>query len=478
MKISLVAVPLIDEIDGHKFAIAMDKVKTCPPYGLYLLHNIVRHAGYDCDLCDLICDGTINEARLSEAVRTSDVIGLATTSLNWPAVLDCIRQIRRHSSSIPIILGGVHASTYSSYILERYPVDYVLRGEADRSLVWFLEFLAGKRSVSEVPGLCYRDDGVVVRSRQAQPLSGDQLAELPVPSFDQVLPGHYEGLGVESSWGCAYSCAFCSTVSRGNWRALKPERFIDRVKQITDFVPRTRHKVLQIIDDCFTLDVTRATTILDLWKQELNDYPITLDARADNMRNLQLLKGLEGIINHLLIGAECGYEEGLRRVRKGTTLVDLQEFARLAWEVGISEACVYSFIVGFPWENYDDCMRTINFAADLKLRYDVRLYIQWFNTIPGSYLWAQLKQQKRVELAQYDSYGFFRNDRLFYAGVRLSPEEIARISETIGAINKLLILVKTNGDLIEFTNPLTVLDSANSPRDEVSAAGGKLAQAF
>lgn len=178
------------------------------------------------------------------------------------------------------------------------------------------------------------------------------------------------------------------------------------------------------------------------------------------MRDPQLVKALAGIVNHLLIGAECGYEEGLRRVHKGTTLTDLKESARVVWEGGISEACVYSFIVGFPWENYDDCMRTISFAADLKLRYDVRLYIQWFNTIPGSYLWNQLKREKRVDSAQYDNYGFFRNDRLFYAGVRLSPEEIARVSETISAINKLLVMVKSNGDLIEYHNPLTALDGA------------------
>jgi radical SAM superfamily enzyme YgiQ (UPF0313 family) len=249
-------------------------------------------------------------------------------------------------------------------------------------------------------------------------------------------------------------------VSRGNWRALAPERFIERVQRTIEFVPKTKHNVLQIIDDCFTLDVERATTILDLWKQELHDYPMTLDARADNMRDPQLVKALAGIINHLLIGAECGYEEGLRRVHKGTTLTDLKESARVVWEEGISEACVYSFIVGFPWENYDDCMRTISFAADLKFRYDVRLYIQWFNTIPGSYLWNQLKREKRVDIAQYDNYGFFRNDRLFYAGVRLSPEEIARISETVSAINKLLVMVKSNGDLIEHHNPLTALDGA------------------
>ena len=79
---------------------------------------------------------------------------------------------------------------------------------------------------------------------------------------------------------------------------------------------------------------------------------------------------------------------------------------------------------------------------------------------PGSYLWNQLKREKRVDSAQYDNYGFFRNDRLFYAGVRLSPEEIARVSETISAINKLLVMVKSNGDLIEYHNPLTALDGA------------------
>jgi anaerobic magnesium-protoporphyrin IX monomethyl ester cyclase len=469
MKLTLVAVPLIDEIEGQKFAIDMDKVKTCPPYGLYLLHNIVRHAGYECDICDLICEGAIDEEQLLAAVRTSDVIGLATTSLNWPAVLDCVRTVRRHSPSIPILLGGVHASTYWSYILERFPVNYVLRGEADRSLVSFLEFIAGKRRVNEVPGLCYRSDGIIARTPQTVPLSGEQLADLPMPSFDQVPPGHYEGLGVESSRGCGYSCAFCSTVSRGNWRALAPDRFIERAKRITEFVPRTRHKVLQIIDDCFTLDVRRAIAILDLWRQELHDYPITLDARADNMRDPRLVKALRGIINHLLIGAECGYEEGLKRVRKGTTLIDLEESARLACENGISEACVYSFIVGFPWENYDDCMRTISFAANLKLRYDVRLYVQWFNTIPGSYLWNELKRERRVDISQYDKYGFFRNDRLFYAGVRLSPEEIARVSQAISAINKLLVMVKSNGDLIEFTNPLAVLDGTYSAPEMVGA---------
>lgn len=464
MKMTLMAVPLIDEFDGVQFPIAMDKVKSCPPYGLYLLHAILAAAGHDVTLCDLICAGAIDRGRIAAAVGTSDVIGIAATSLNWPAVLDTVRVIRRLDAAIPIVLGGVHASTYATHILGTVPVDYVLRGEADHSLVAFLEALQGRRALREVPGLCFRDGDTVVRVPQARPRDGAALAALPLPSYDAIPSGHYEALGIESSRGCGYSCAFCSTVSRGNWRALSPDAFIARAKGIAPLASRAKTNVMQIVDDCFTMDVERAIAILDRWRAELPDVPLTLDGRADNMRDPRLVAALHGLVNHMLIGAECGYEDGLARVRKGTTLADLTESARLAHEGGISEACVYSFVVGFPWESYDDCMRTVAFAADLKFRYGVRLYVQWFNTIPGSALWNALRREGRVALDDYDAYGFFRNARLFYAGVRLTPAEIARITEAVASINKLLAIVDGGRDRIEYNNILDALD------DDASAA--------
>ena len=59
MKVVLFAPPIMDDLFWDKpCPIAMDAVRECPPYGIYLLQAVLLRAGHDCRVADLIADGS------------------------------------------------------------------------------------------------------------------------------------------------------------------------------------------------------------------------------------------------------------------------------------------------------------------------------------------------------------------------------------------------------------------------------------
>ena len=58
MRVVLIPVPIMDYRDDVLTPIAQDETKNCPPYGVYLLVNVLRAAGHEVTLIDLIAEGT------------------------------------------------------------------------------------------------------------------------------------------------------------------------------------------------------------------------------------------------------------------------------------------------------------------------------------------------------------------------------------------------------------------------------------
>jgi radical SAM superfamily enzyme YgiQ (UPF0313 family) len=68
---------------------------------------------------------------------------------------------------------------------------------------------------------------------------------------------------------------------------------------------------------------------------------------------------------NFLFGIECGYDEGLKRVRKNLTVDEVRRCARLLNEYGVHQGAVFSYIVGFPWETEHERMQTLRLADEV-----------------------------------------------------------------------------------------------------------------
>ena len=443
----------MESIEGELVSIAMDRIKSSPPLGVYWLGGVLREAGHEIDILDLIATGRIDVPLILERAAKAELVGISCNTMNWPTARVVVEHIKTAYPDLIVLIGGIHPSSYGEHVLSACSADFIIRGEGEIPLLRFIEELEGKRNFDSIPGLGYRKDGGVIICPNLGLASLDAVEALPDPAYDLLPDGVYETLSVESARGCKFKCTFCSTKFLGSWRGVSARNFVDRIERLAPYLRRTRYGVFSIVDDLYTSDIQRVVEITRLLNERGLDIKATLDARATDVIRGQVAEALVPITNHMLIGAECGYDEGLRKVRKGCTTKVLEQTAALLKSVGLSPHVVFSFVIGFPFENREDCVKTIEFAANLLIKYNVRIYLQWYNTIPGSVIWDELASEGLLDIGMYDDFGFFSNEYLFRAGVQLPLHHIQELSETIQSINTMLLFTQPADDIIQFAAP-------------------------
>jgi anaerobic magnesium-protoporphyrin IX monomethyl ester cyclase len=249
-----------------------------------------------------------------------------------------------------------------------------------------------------------------------------------VPDFSSLPMKLYKGLSIESSRGCAFDCSFCSTSYRKTWRGMPAEVFVARLEQMLPDTKRTQLEMIHVIDDEFSMNPKRTIEITDVLRRRNLKPVLIYDSRATDLLYHGLIPSIAEFTGQFLVGCECGYDEGLKRIGKGTTVQILEDAARQLYDHGLSDHADFSFILGLPWETAKEVRQTCHFAAHLFATYGVRILLQWYCQIPGSRLWEADRDAGLVNEAMYNHFGFFRNLYLFRSGVKLSPEEVWDIS--------------------------------------------------
>jgi anaerobic magnesium-protoporphyrin IX monomethyl ester cyclase len=125
---------------------------------------------------------------------------------NITHTLEVARMIKHLNPHCVILLGGPEVSyEFDDLILLPY-IDYIICGEGEIS---FTEFLNNYPAVEKVPGLVWKESGVV--------RSNPQPAAYDVNLFSNSMPYRFDDpeelrnkvLYIETSRGCPYKCEFC-----------------------------------------------------------------------------------------------------------------------------------------------------------------------------------------------------------------------------------------------------------------------------
>jgi len=453
MRISLIAPPLMDYQDGTLTPIAMDAVKTCPPYGIYLLATLLRQRGHEVIIIDLIAQGGNELSHHAAIIMSSHLVGIGTTSLAWPTARQCIAEVRRYHPQVPIVLGGIHATMFDTYLLTSTAASYCIRGEGEVAFPLLCDALERGGDLTQIPNLTVKTaDGRIHRTDTAPLLTEAQMASQPMPDYACIHPGIYPSLGIESSRGCPFDCIFCSTSYRKTWRGLPAGEFINRVETLTGYLHLTTQGIVQIIDDEFSVKKERAIEIFNGFKERRLPVKAIFSSRANDMLDEAFLTSALPFAHQFLVGAECGYDEGLKKVGKGTTTENITRAASLLNDHGMAHRADFSFIIGLPWETKKEVMQTIHFAVGLHQRFNVKVLIQWYCQIPGSRLWDAQRKRETLHEALYDDFGFFGNNYLFRSGVPLPPSDIHEVTKHIHAAQ-----AQYPGNMIQSCTPEPIL---------------------
>lgn len=321
-----------------------------------------------------------------------DVVGITSFSVKFPSAKRIAAIAKDYNSTIPVIMGGQHATIMTEDVLSDPNIDFVARGEGELTLVEFLRQLGGDRQWDKVVGLSFKTGGRVVHN-PPRPLISD-LDELAYPAR-QCLHDveHYEPQNLAklfASRGCPYQCYYCGTQNIWTHRVRhhSAQRVVEEIRQVKKEYGAT---YFTFFDDVFAVDKRRA---MELTKEMMQAH---LDIRWDcltraNLVSDELLTNMKkaGCVK-IDMGVESGSEKVLKDIKKGLTKQQIIEGARLIKKHGIF---LYAFfMIGLPTETEEDIRQTKEFLNELKPHW---AGISIFTPIPGTEVYKALQEQEKM----------------------------------------------------------------------------------
>ncbi len=110
-------------------------------------------------------------------------------------------------------------------------------------------------------------------------------------------------------------------------------------------------------------------------------------------------------MRRVLIGVESGSPAMLKRIKKDTTVEQIFSSAEMCARNGV--AVIFSFIVGFPGESYNDVMQTVSLIKTLRaMSPDFETPIFYYKPYPGSEISAGVATDMPTSLDQWAQFDY------------------------------------------------------------------------
>ena len=271
-------------------------------------------------------------------------------------------------------------------------------GFAENSFSELVEIIDHKHhnlngELSKVPGLWWKDGTGVHKSNHHSDTHWD-INNIKRPNRSLLDSNNYFTVAnskkiatLLSSRGCPFSCTFCDVFEK-HFLKRDIDGIIDELKEINDLGISQVH----FFDDCFNLKRSRVIEIC----QAIIDSGLKLEwsfrGRVkpcdDELARLLYKAGCR----RAQLGIEATNQTAIDTIKKKIDIKEVPEVLKFYRNNGI-ETMGY-FILGFPFQNYEDCEASCE--EILKMGFD---YINMFILIPypDTEIYHDLLDQKLIE---------------------------------------------------------------------------------
>jgi anaerobic magnesium-protoporphyrin IX monomethyl ester cyclase len=312
------------------------------------------------------------------------------------------QKIKELDPSIPLIIGGPHPTIHSKTALSDIPAaDISVEGEGEHVINDVVEALQGRKNLSEVNGVQYREKNTIKRGKL--PVLIEDIDSIPFPS--RHLTDKYEKAygrihnayflrplvtAIATTRGCPHKCRFCSRHTLTHIPTYKRYRVRSAENVINEFVEiNEKYQSAFIVDENFLADKKRAHKIMD----GLIDHGTTIElfvegTRVDSAEEELYRKMKKANVRYLGFGIESGNQDVLDFYNKKITLEQVRTAVVLANKMNIITRG--TFIFGAPLETTRHFENTIKFACSIPL--DIAVFCP-LAYAPGSDLYNEAVQQ-------------------------------------------------------------------------------------
>ena len=378
-------------IEPSKFISLTNFVSTIsmPPLGLAYIAASLREAGHEVcvvdgpgsaprnffNFNDIRIRGLTNKQIVEKIPRDVQVVGVGCMfTSHWMLVRELLKDIRQALPDVFLVMGGEHVTGFPELSMEGAPLDAVVLGEGEETIVQVMDHIENRKSLAPVHGVAYRNgEGSICVNPRRQRIR--DLDAIPKPAWDlfdikkyhEVNQPHGASQGkfmpMLATRGCPFSCTFCTSPNMWTteWTPRNHNLVIDEMEEyhekygVTDFQFEDLTAIVkkQWISDFCDEIINRGMNIT---------FQLPSGTRSEGL-DYEIAKKLKAAGCHeFTFAPESGDPRVLQAIKKKVHLPTMFQSAKSALRAEINVGCF--FIIGFPEDDYKSVLRT--YAAIIK----------------------------------------------------------------------------------------------------------------
>ncbi|HOO78200.1 MAG TPA: radical SAM protein [bacterium] len=366
-----------------------------PPIGLmYLAAALKEWSPAEVEVLDCMVEGLREEESIKRIEAKAPQLlffVLGTPSVKF--IRGWLLRIRAAVPGVKTVAVGPHVTALSGESLEAVGMDFVVRGEPERTAADLAAALVRGGSLRDIPGLAWLENGKLVETAPRDLIQ--DMDSVPFPARELFANERYSAPFAKSSpfaliltsRGCPFQCIYCAT--RGyyghSWRPRGVDNVLD---ELTLMVGKFGLKDIGFWDDTFTVDRRRVVDICrGIIDRRLGIRWICL-SRVDTVDPETLGWMKKAGCYQIQFGVESGDERILKNLGKNITVAQVRNAFRWSKEAGIDPAAFFMF--GNPGEDEESVRLTIKLALELPASFAS------FNIntpYPGSELFGRMREK-------------------------------------------------------------------------------------
>lgn len=344
--------------------------------GTLLLANIAKKAGYNVKILRYweIYSSENKYQTFSELFVNSilskepQIVSFYCRGNEYHICIDLAKKVKILNPKIKIIFGGPQADLAAEETIKHFIfVDYVCRGEGERTILPLLDYLLNVNSIidiSQIDGLIYRNKiGKIIKNKLPDLL--DNNYQIDFTYYDLIpepLLLKTNSIVIDGGRGCPYNCIFCST--KTFWKQKFRFRNIENILEEIEYViNKYGISHFSFVHDLFTANRNRIITFCSVLKNKNINITWNCSSRLDTIDNDLIDLMSEVGLKQIYYGVETGSQKMQYFINKRLNILKSVELIKYTIKKGINVTT--SFIYGFPEETQEDLNDTISLMFDL-----------------------------------------------------------------------------------------------------------------
>ncbi|MFA6102582.1 MAG: DUF4080 domain-containing protein [Victivallaceae bacterium] len=273
------------------------------------------------------------------------------------------RILERCAKEIPdtmIFLGGPEfLGCNMNFLMDHQFISGVIRGD-ESSFYLLLRNLHRRENWSDIPGLCYMQDGTC--SDNGIALYPGRLDELPSPYAAGYIHSGKPFYQIETSRGCIGKCTFCTSANSEGVAYYSPER----IKSDLECIRQSGIREMRLIDRTFNDDSKRAIGLLKMFYTDFRDFKFHLELNPAMLTEplLACLRQAPQGMLHIETGIQTLNAASLKAIRRPASRS--KSLTGLKQLVNCRNFAIHAdLIAGLPGQSFDDVLSDVEELINL-----------------------------------------------------------------------------------------------------------------